>query len=92
MDQASTSFKEIIQKKVNAKANASLKFSAIVWNLDAHYFKGNCLSYNTFSKMQTQGFKDSSYFKESKPKNLKLILSYNNIAKLIKKDNNKKRS
>lgn len=63
----STSFQEMIQKVINAKAKADLKPSAIVWELDACYSKGHCLFYNTFSKIQTQYLTT----KKSKPEKYK---------------------
>ena len=52
-DQASISFKEMLQKIVNAEAKACLRSSIMVQNLDVYYSKGHRLSHNTFSKVQT---------------------------------------
>ena len=70
-------------------AKTSLKSSAIIWNLDIHCFRGHCPSYNTSSKMQTQGSKNSFCPKKLKPKNLKSTLSRDNAVKLPKKNNRK---
>ena len=48
-------FEEMMQKAVNAKAEAGLKPSIMVWKSDAHYPRGHRPSHNTFSKVQTQG-------------------------------------
>ena len=88
-DRASTSFKEMVQKAVNAEAKTGLRFSTIVQDSNAHYLKSHRPSYNTSSKMQTQSFNDSFRFKETKPKDLKSASSYDNVAKLPKKDNKK---
>ena len=71
-DQASTSFKEIIQRVVNAKVKAGLRSLTMVWELDARYFKSYRLSYNTFSKVQSQKtIAKESRTKESRPKKVK---------------------
>ena len=82
----STSSKKIVQRAVNVETKVGLRFTTIVLDLDSCDPKGHCLFYNTFSKMQTQGFnnKDSFYSKIPKPNNLKLALSYNNIAEPAK--------
>ena len=82
----------MVQKAVNIKAKADLKSSTMVWNLDAHYFRGHYLSHNTFSKVQTQGLnnKDFSRSKESKPKALKLAPLYDNIVVKLAKKKDKK--
>ena len=67
-DQASTSFKEMVQKAVNAKAKADLKSSIMVRNADSRCLRGHCLSQNTSTKVQTQG----SIAKKSKPEEFRL--------------------
>ena len=52
-DQALPSFKEMMQKVVNAKAKAGLNSSIIIRNADSYYPRGYCPSQNTFAKMQT---------------------------------------
>lgn len=81
----------MIQKAVNVEAKAGLRSSAIFWNLDTCCSSGYCLSHNTFSKMQTQNSnnKDFSYFKKSKPKDLKPILPCDNGVKPVKKKDKK---
>ena len=84
-----TNFKEMVQKAVNTKAKAGLRSSTMVWDLDAYCSKGHCLFHNTFLKVQTQGFKDSSRPKKLKPKDPKSALSRDNVLELPKKDNRK---
>ena len=67
-DRASTSFMEMVQMAVNAKAKASLRSSIMVWDVDSRCLKGHCPSQNTSTKVQTQG----STVKVSKPKNFRL--------------------
>ena len=74
-----------MQKIINIKVKVGLKSSIIVFDLNTHYFKSHCLSYNTFLKMQTQGFKDFFYSKKPKLKDFKLNPLCNNIAELPKK-------
>ena len=76
----------MIQKSINVKAKASLKFDIMIWNLDIHCPRDYYPSYNISSKIQIQCFKDFSYSKKLKPKDLKSALSYNNMAKLSKKN------
>ena len=54
-DRASTSFKEIIQRAVNAEAKAGLKSSIMIQDLDPRYPRGHRPSHNISSKVQTQG-------------------------------------
>lgn len=71
-----------MQKTVNVKIKISLKSSAIIQDLDVHYFKDYCFSYIIFSKVQTQGFNTKeSKLKKSKPKDLKLV--NRNISTLL---------
>lgn len=83
-----------MQRTVNVKAKASLRFSIMVWDLDAGYPSGYCLSYNISFKMQTQGsnHKDSHRFEKSKNKNPKPVLLYANMAEPVKKKDKKKKS
>ena len=87
----------MVQRAINAKAKASLRFSTIVWNSDAYCPRGHRLSHNISSKVQTQGFnnKNSSRFEESKPKDLKPAPPRDNVAvksakKVDKKDKKKR--
>ena len=92
-DQASTSFEEIVQKAVNAKAKVGLRSSTIVRNLNACCPRSHRSSYNTLLKVQTQSSKDFFCSKELKPKNLKSALPYDNMAEPAKKQGEmKKRS
>ena len=61
----------------------------MVRDLDTHWPRGYRLSHNIFLKMQTQGFKDYSRFKKSKPKDLKPALSRDNAPEPAKKKNKK---
>ena len=82
----------MMQKAVNIKVKASLRFSTIVWDLDAYCSRSYRLSYNTFLKVQTQDSnnKDFFCFKKLKPKDPKPAPSYNNVAvELAKKDDKK---
>ena len=88
-DQASTSFKEIVQRAVNAEAKAGLKFSIMVRDSDARCPRGHRPSHNTSSKVQTQGSKDLSRPKETKPKDPKSAPSRDNAAESPKKDDRK---
>ena len=82
-------FEEMVQRAVNAEAKTGLRSSTMVWNLDACCPRGHRLSHNTFSKVQTQGSKDSSRSKEPKPKDLKPAPSRDNVAEPVKKENRK---
>ena len=81
-DRASTSFKKMVQRAVNAKAKAGLRSSTMVWDLDACCPKGHRPSHNTSLKVQSQGSnnKDSSRSQEPKPKDLKPALPCDNSA------------
>ena len=61
----------------------------MVWDLDVCYSKGHRLSYNTFTKVQTQDSQDFSYLKKFKRKDSKLTSSCDNLAKLPKKNDRK---
>ena len=73
-----------MQRLVNIKAKVGLRSTIIVQDLDVYYLRGYFTSHNISSKVQTQGFKDSFRLKKSKPKDLKLALSYDNMAELFK--------
>ena len=62
-DRALTSFKEMLQRVVNAEAKAGLRSSIIVRNADSRCPRGHRPSQNTSTKVQTQ----DSTAKESKP-------------------------
>ena len=61
----------MMQRAVNAESKADLRSSTTVWDSDACCPKGHRPSYNTFSKVQTQGSKDLFRPKETKPKDPK---------------------
>ena len=88
-DRASTSFEEMVQRAVNAEAKAGLRSSTMVRDLDARCPRGHRPSHNTSSKMQTQGSKDSSRLKETKPKDPKSAPSRDDAAESPKKDDRK---
>ena len=80
----STSFKEMVQKTVNAKAKTSLRSSIMVWD--------HRLFHNTSLKIQIQDSnnKNSSRFEELKLKNLKPAPPRDNaMAKPAKKEDKK---
>ena len=54
-DRASTSFKEIVWRVVNAEAKAGLRSSPMVFDSNAWCFRGHRPSHNNSPKMQTQG-------------------------------------
>ena len=80
-----------MQRIVNAEAKAGLGSSTLVQHLDACCPKSYRLSYNISSKVQTQGFKDSSHYEEFQPKDLKPTPSYSNAVESAKKKVKKKR-
>ena len=88
-DQASTSFEEMVQRAVNAEAKVGLRSSTMVWDSDTCYPKGHRPSHNSSSKVQTQGSKDSSRPKKTKPKDPKSALSRDNAAESPRKGNKK---
>ena len=85
----SVNFEKLIQKSVNAKAIAGLKSIIMVQDSDLCCSQGHCLSNSITSKMQTEKIttKDFSRPQKLKIKDLKSILSHNNIAELAKKEN-----
>ena len=91
-DQASTSFKEMVQKAINAEAKAGLRSSTMVKDSDVYCPKGHRPSHNIFSKVQSQGSnnKDFSYSEESKPKDPKPIPPRDNVAVKLAKKKDKK--
>ena len=71
-DWPSTSFKEIVQRAVNVEAKAGLRSSTMIRNSDARCPKGHRPSYNTSSKVQTQGITvKEPRVKEPRPKEVK---------------------
>ena len=79
----------MVQRAVNAKTKAGLRFNTMVEDLDVYYPKGYHPSYNTSLKVQTQNSKNFSCPKKSKFKDPKLALSRNNAAESPKKVNKK---
>ena len=49
---------------------------------NTYYFRGYCLSHNTFSRVQTQSYnnEDFSRFEKPKPKDPKPAPSYDNVT------------
>ena len=90
-DRESIDFEEMIQKAVNAEVKAGLKSSTMVRESDARCPRGHRPSHNTFSKVQTQGSKDSSRSKEPKSKDPKPAPSRDNVAEPAKKENRKEK-
>ena len=82
-------FEEMVQRAINAEAKTGLRSSTMVRDLDACCPRGHCLSYNTSSKVQSQGCKDSSCSEEPKSKDPKLAPSHDNAAKPAKKEDRK---
>ena len=76
-DQKSMNFEEMVQKAVNMEVKAGLRSSIMVWDLDARYPWGYCLSHNTSSKVQTQ----ETAAKESRTKKSRLIMAKSNNGK-----------
>ena len=66
--QALASFKEMVQKAINAEVKASLKSNTMVWDSDIHYFRSYCPSHNISLKVQTQSSKDFSILKNPNPR------------------------
>ena len=72
-DRASISFKEMMQKAVNAEAKVGLRLSIMVRDADSRCPRDHCPSQNTFTKVETQGLTakeskpEESRSKESKP-------------------------
>ena len=90
-DRKSMNFEEMMQKAVNVEAKAGLRSSIMVRDSDGSCSRGHRPSYNTFSKMQTQGFKDSFHSKKPKPKDPKLAPPRDDVAKPAKKEDRKKK-
>ena len=90
-DRESMNFEEMVQRAVNAEAKAGLKSSTMVRDSDGGCFRGYRPSYNTSSKVQTQGFKGSSHSKKLKPKDLKPSPSCDNVAEPAKKEDRKEK-
>ena len=80
---------KIVQRAINAKAKMGLKSNTIVWNSNIYFSRGYCLSNNIVVKVQTIKtiFKEP-HLKKIKTKDLKLILSFTNVAKLSKPEKN----
>lgn len=81
----------MVQKIINSKNKASLKFSIIIKDINSNYSKSYCPFYNTTWKVETKSFynKDFFYIKKLKIKNLNLALLYIKMAKIleiVKKD------
>ena len=79
----------MVQRAVNAEAKAGLRSSTMVRDSDARCPRGHRPSHNTSLKVQTQGSKDSSRPKETKPKDPKSAPSRDNAAESPKKDDRK---
>ena len=92
-DRESTNFEEIVQKAVNAEAKAGRRSSTMVRESDVRCPRGHRQSYNTSSKVQTQGssHKDSPRSKELKPKDPKPAPLHYNAAEPAKKEDRKKK-
>ena len=82
-------FEEMVQKAVNAEVKAGLRSSIMVQEMNARCPKGYRPFHNTFSKVQTQGSKESSRSKEPKSKEPKLAPSRDNAAESAKKEDKK---
>ena len=92
-----TSFKEMIQRAVNAKAKADLRLSIMIRDAVSHCSRSHCPSQKTSAKVQTQ----SSTAKESKPKEFRpkdlkpangktpALLCTNKSGKISRQDNKK---
>ena len=88
-DWESIDFEEMIQKAVNVEAKVGLRSSTIVWDLNACCPRGHRLFHNTCFKIQTQSSKNFSCSKETKSKDPKLALSYDDAAEPAKKKDKK---
>ena len=78
-------FEEMMLKVVNAEAKVGLRSSTMVRKSDACCPRGHRPSHNTFSKVQTQGSKDSFRSKEPKSKDLKPAPLFDDAAEPAKK-------
>ena len=66
----------MVQRAVNAKAKAGLKFSIMVWDSDICYLRGHRPSNSTALKVQTQGTTAKDFhLEESKIKEARPTLS-----------------
>ena len=65
----------------------------MIWDSIICCSQGNCISNNTGLKMQTleTTAKDFFCFEESKYKDLKSVLLYDNTTELVKKENKQKK-
>lgn len=84
----------MIYKTVNVEVKMGLRSNIIAQNLDTRCLRRHCLSYNTFSKMQTQSSKDFFCTKKPKTKDPKLALPCIDMVKPLKpgKKNKKKKT
>ena len=58
---------------VYTKDKANLKSNIIIQDINSHYSRKHCLSYNIFAKIQAQGIiAKNFYFKKPKTKEFKL--------------------
>lgn len=79
------SFKEIMQKAINAKTKAGLKSNIIVQNFNIYYSKSYCPFNNIILRVQTQKTTIKGFYpKEVKAKDLKLALPCTNVAETSK--------
>ena len=83
-------FEEMVQKIVNAKSKAGLKYIIMIRDLDICYSQDYCPSNNIALKVQIQRIiaKDSSYPKKPKTKDPKSAFLRDNIVEPAKKKNN----
>ena len=58
----------MVQRAINAEAKTGLRSNIMVWDLDVYYPRSYRLSYNTFSKVQSQGSNNKDFFRFKKPK------------------------
>ena len=92
-DRVSMDFVKMVQRAVNAEAKAGLRSSTMIRQSDAHCPKNYRPSYNTFSKVQTQGssHKDSPHSEEPKPKDPKPAPVHDNAVEPAKKKDRKEK-
>ena len=67
-DRESIKFEEIVQKTVNIKAKAGLRFSTMVRDLDIWCLRDHCFCNSTASKVQTQETNAKDFLHPKKPK------------------------
>ena len=73
-DRALTSFKEMMQRVVNAEFKRGLKSSIMIWDVDSRCPKSHCSSQNTSAKVQIQGLTTKKFKpEESRTKDLKPV-------------------